>query len=344
MISRHGWMRYGVHTEQGRKICYTFSDSCELNPDRRELRREGVLQSVEPQVFDLLCYLISNRERVVSREDLFAAIWKGRIVSESTLSSRVNAARTAIGDNGIEQRLIKTLLRRGFRFVGEVLEALPPGALQTVLPAQSNEGDAAERLALLNKPSIAVLPFLNLSDDPGQEYFADGMVEDIIAELSRSKLLLVISRNSSFTYKGKAGDIKRVSRELGVRYVLEGSVRKAGKRIRVSGQLIDASTDAHIWADKFDSDLEDVFDLQDRVTSSVIGAISPELERAEIARARRKPTETCRPMTIICAHKFSVYQWTPEGSIEALRLAKLAISIDPTLLSPTLLQQIFSVR
>lgn len=307
-----------------------FSDSCELDAGRRELRREGVLQSMEPQVFDLLLYLINNRERVVSRDDLLTAIWKGRIVSESTLSSRVNAARTAIGDNGVDQRLIKTLLRKGFRFVGEVLENVPASALQPVSPlAQSNEGYLAEPIALLNKPSIAVLPFLNLSDDPDQEYFTDGMVEDIITELSRSKLLFVISRNSSFTYKGKTVDIKRISRELGARYVLEGSVRKAGKRIRVTGQLIDASTDAHIWADKFDSDLEDIFDLQDRVTSSVIGAISPELERAEIERARRKPTENLQAYDYFMRHKFSVYEWTREGSSEALRLAKLAVSLDP---------------
>jgi TolB-like protein len=287
---------------------------------------------VEPQVFDLLFYLISHRERVVSREDLLAAIWKGRIVSESTLSSRVNAARTAIGDNGIDQRLIKTLLRKGFRFVGEVLEAGPTAASQAGSPpAQSGESDTAEPLALPDKPSIAVLPFLNLSDDPDQEYFADGMVEDIITGLSRSKLLFVISRNSSFTYKGNAVDIKQVSRELGVRYVLEGSVRKAGKRIRVTGQLIDAATDAHIWADKFDSDLEDIFDLQDRVTSSVIGAISLELERAEIARARRKPTESLQAYDYYLRSKFSIYQWTREGSTEALRMAKLAISLDPGL-------------
>jgi adenylate cyclase len=184
-------------------------------------------------------------------------------------------------------------------------------------------------LALPDKPSIAVLPFQNLSDDPEQEYFADGMVEDIITGLSRSKLLFVIARNSSFTYKGKAVDIKQVSHELGVRYVLEGSVRKAGKRVRVTGQLIDASTDAHIWADRFDSDLEDIFDLQDRLTSSVIGAMSPELERAEIERARRKPTESLQAYDYYLHSKFNTYQWTREGNNEALRVAKLAISLDP---------------
>ena len=186
-------------------------------------------------------------------------------------------------------------------------------------------------VSLPGKPSIAVLPFQNLSEDPEQEYFADGMVEDIITGLSRSKLLFVISRNSSFTYKGKTIDIKRISRELGVRYVLEGSVRKTGKRIRVTGQLIDAAMDAHIWADKFDSDLQDIFDLQDRLTSSVIGAISPQLERAEMERARRKPTESLQAYDYYLRSKFSIYQWTREGSDEALRLTKLAIALDPSI-------------
>jgi TolB-like protein/tetratricopeptide (TPR) repeat protein len=291
---------------------FLFGDYA-LDTDRRELRCGAAVVPVTPQVFDLLDYLIRNRERVVSKDDLIDAIWNGRSVSDAALTTRLNAVRTAIGDSGQQQRLIKTLPRKGFRFVAPVLEAQRP----------------ADALALPDKPSIAVLPFQNLSEDPEQDYFADGMVEDIITGLSRSKLLFVISRNSSFTYKGKAHDIKQVSRELDARYVLEGSVRRAGKRIRVTGQLIDASTDAHIWADKFDSDLEDIFDLQDRLTSSVIGAISPELERAEIARARRKPTDSLQAYDHYLRSKFSVYQWTRDGSNEALRMAKLAISLDP---------------
>jgi adenylate cyclase len=153
-------------------------------------------------------------------------------------------------------------------------------------------------LALPDKPSIAVLPFTNMSGDAEQEYFADGMVEDIITALSRMTWLFVIARNSSFTYKGKAVDIKQVGRELGVRYVLEGSVRKAGNKVRITGQLIDASTGTHLWADRFDGSLEDIFDLQDEVTTNVIGAISPKLEQAEIERAKRKPTENWLPTTI----------------------------------------------
>jgi TolB-like protein len=143
---------------------------------------------------------------------------------------------------------------------------------------------------LSNKHSIAVLPFQNLSGDPEQEYFADGMVEEIITALSRFKSLFVIARNSSFTYKGKAVDIKQVGRELGVRYVLEGSVRKAGNRVRITGQLIEAATNRHLWADKFDGLFEDIFGLQDQVASSVVGLIAPQLEQAEIERSREKPT------------------------------------------------------
>jgi len=185
-------------------------------------------------------------------------------------------------------------------------------------------------LVLPDKPSIAVLPFQNMSGDQEQEYFADGMVEDIITGLSRSKLLFVIARNSTFTYKGKAVDIRQVGRELGVRYVLEGSVRKAGKRVRVTAQLIDTSTDAHIWADRFDSDLEDVFELQDRLTSTVIGAISPQLERAEIERAQRKPTENLQAYDYYLRALFSIYQQSRDGNLEALRLAKMAAALDPT--------------
>jgi adenylate cyclase len=189
--------------------------------------------------------------------------------------------------------------------------------------------ETALPLALPDKPSIAVLPFQNLSGDQEQEYFADGMVEDIITGLSRSKSLFVIARHSTFTYKGKAIDIKQVGRELGVRYVLEGSVRKAGNRVRITGQLVDAETRNHIWADRYDSTLEDIFDLQDRVTSSVIGAISPQLERAEIERAQRKPTESLQAYDYYLRAFASFYKFTREAHLEALKLTEIASGIDP---------------
>jgi TolB-like protein len=187
----------------------------------------------------------------------------------------------------------------------------------------------AQPLPLPDKPSIAVLPFQNMSVDPEQEYFADGMVEDIITGLSRSKSLFVIARHSTFTYKGKAVDIKQVGHELGVRYVLEGSVRKAGNRVRISGQLIDAATRTHLWADRFDSQLDDIFDLQDRVTVNVIGAISPKLERAEIDRAKRKPTESLQAYDYYLRALACVYRFAREANIEALKLTKIANGIDP---------------
>jgi TolB-like protein len=161
-----------------------------------------------------------------------------------------------------------------------VYRVRPSGAAASSRPA----------LPLPDKPSIAVLPFQNMSGDPEQEYFADGIVEEIITALSRFRQLFVVARNSSFTYRGRTVDVKQVGRELGVRYVLEGSVRKAGNRVRITGQLIDASSGGHLWADRFDGDLEDIFDLQDKITGSVVGAIAPKIEQSEIERAKRKPT------------------------------------------------------
>jgi TolB-like protein/class 3 adenylate cyclase len=188
-------------------------------------------------------------------------------------------------------------------------------------------------LSLPDKPSVAVLPFQNMSGDSEQEYFADGMVEDIITGLSRIKWLFVIARNSTFTYKGRAVDVKQIGRELGVRYVLEGSVRKAAGRVRVTGQLLDSSTGTHLWADRFESTLEDIFDLQDKVTTSVIGAIAPQLEAAEMERARRKPTESLDAYDYFLRGMASLYERNKEAITEALRLFYKAIELDPNFAS-----------
>ena len=299
-----------------------------LDPERRELTRGAEAVAMGPQVFDLLLYLVQNRERVVTKDDLLNAVWGGRIVSESTLTSHINAVRKAIGDNGEQQRLIRTVPRKGFRFVGDVSEAQPPtGALQAE-SARPNEPPAPV-LALPDSPSIAALPFLNLSGDPEQEYFADGVVEDIITELSRIRWLFVIARNSSFTYKGRAVDVKQVGRELGVRYVLEGSMRKAANRVRITGQLIDASTGAHLWADRFEGTLNDIFELQDQITESVVGAIAPQLERAEIERAKRKPTESLDAYDYYLRGMANLHRGTREAIDEALPLFLKAIELDP---------------
>jgi TolB-like protein len=188
---------------------------------------------------------------------------------------------------------------------------------------------ALSALALPDRPSIAVLPFQNMSGDVEQDYFADGIVEDVITALSRMRWLFVIARNSSFTYKGRAIDIKQVGRELGVRYVLEGSVRKSGNRVRIAGQLIDASTAAHLWADRYDGQLEDVFELQDKITDSVVGAIAPKLEQAEIERSRRKPTENLDAYDHYLRGMANVHLWTYEGNRDALVHFYKAIELDP---------------
>jgi TolB-like protein len=303
-----------------------------LDLDRRELRRGVELVPTGPQVFDLLVFLVQNRERVVTKDDLLGAVWSGRIVSESTLTSHINAARKAIGDSGEEQKLIRTAARKGFRFVGEVSEEQPgPEPARLAQRLGPDEAGHAPALALPDRPSIAVLPFQNLSGDPEQEYFADGMVEDIITALSRMRWLFVIARNSSFTYKGRTVDVKQVGRELGVRYIVEGGVRKAANRVRITAQLIDATTGAHIWADRFDGGIEDIFDLQDRMTESIVGAVAPTLEQAEIERATRKPTENLDAYDLHLRGMARFYQRTNEATTEALRLFGKAIELDPEL-------------
>jgi TolB-like protein/Tfp pilus assembly protein PilF len=299
-------------------VIYVFEDFS-LDTERRELRRDAKLVPVEPQVFDLLAYLISNRQRVVSKDDLIAAIWGGRIISDSAISSKVTAVRQAVGDSGDIQRLIRTVTRKGFRFVGDVNERAKSEAAILELEAPR----------LPDKPSIAVLPFTNMSGDPEQEYFADGMVEEIITGLSRFRWLFVIARNSSFTYKGRAVDVRQVGRELGVRYLLEGSVRKSATRIRIAGQLIDASSGTHLWADRFEGASEDIFALQDQVTARVVGAIAPRLEQAEIERARRKPTESLDAYDLFLRGLANVHKWTREDTDEALHCFCKAIALDP---------------
>jgi TolB-like protein len=305
---------------------YLFEDFA-FDTDRRELHRGTDVVSIAPQVFDLLEYLIRNRECVVSKDDLIRAVWSGRIVSDAALTTRLNAVRAAIGDTGEERRLIKTLPRRGFRFVGAVREI---GRLSGEAVDNASAQGSTPLLPLPDKPSVAVLPFVNLSSDPEQDYFADGMAEDIITALSRFTALVVIAGNSSFTYKGRVVDVKQVGRELGVRYVLEGSVRKASNRVRITGQLVDASTGAHLWADRFDGGLSDIFDLQDRVTESVVGAIAPAVEIAEIERAKRKPTQSLDAYSLYLRGSARQFQFASrEANDDALRLFSSAIELDP---------------
>ena len=295
-------------------------ENCSLDTDRRELHRAGESVAVEPQVFDLLTYLVENRDRVVTKDDLIAAVWSGRIVSESTLTSRINSARKALGDSGDEQRLIRTIARKGFRFVGEVqsdAKAAPDGEpRRAALPA-------------LDRPAIAVLPFTNMSGEPEQEYFSDGISEDIITALSKLRWFLVIARNSSFIYKGKAVHLKQVADELGVRYVVEGSVRKGGDRVRITAQLNDVLTGSHIWAERYDRELADVFAVQDEITEAIVAAIEPQLYAAENFHAQRKPPDSMDAWDLVMRALSHYWRITRQDSVVAEALLEKTIAIDP---------------
>jgi TolB-like protein/tetratricopeptide (TPR) repeat protein len=305
-------------------VRFVFEDYV-LDSSRRELTRGTQVVAIGPQVFDLLLYLVQHHDRVVSKDDVLDHVWNGRIVSESTLTSHLNAVRKAIGDSGEGQRLVRTIARKGFRFIGDVREAPVSDAVETA----SLRPTETPPPTLPDKPSIAVLPFHNLSGNAAQDYFADGVVEDITMALSRLRWLFVIARNSSFTYKGRGVGVKQIGSELGVRYVMEGSVRKSANRVRITGQLIDATTGTNLWADRFEGTLDDIFELQDQIAVGVISAIAPQLERAEIERAKRKPTESLDAYDYYLRGIACLQRGTGEANTEALALFHKAITRDP---------------
>ncbi|SDH29223.1 TolB amino-terminal domain-containing protein [Bradyrhizobium sp. Rc2d] len=296
-----------------------------LDTDRRELSREQVPVAVEPQVFDLVVHLMENRDRVVSKDELIDKIWHGRSVSESTLTSRINAARKAIGDNGANQALIRTIARKGFRFVGDV------EAKRGAAAPEPGRGASAPQttLALPDRPAIAVLPFTNMSGDREQDYFSDGISEDIITALSKLRWFFVVARNSSFVYKGRAVHLHEVARELGVRYVVEGSVRRSGERLRISAQLNDVSTGSHLWAERYDRELADVFAVQDEITEAIVAAIEPQLYAAESFRAQQKPPGSPDAWDFVMRALSHYWRITREDNAAAQGLLEQAIAIDP---------------
>jgi TolB-like protein/Tfp pilus assembly protein PilF len=318
-------------------------DTYEVDLVQQELRRAGTVVPIEPQVFDVLAYLVQNRGRIVSKDDLLEAVWQGRIVSDAALTSRISAARRAVGDDGNTQALIRTVHKRGFRFVGDVqvedatsstggetMKELSPGhILSQDTPTLAPAAAPAEPLPLPHKPSIAVLPFQNMSGDPEQEYFADGLTEDIITGLSQQQWFFVIARNSSFTYKGEAGDVRQIAEQLGVRYILEGSVRKSASRVRVTGQLIDAALGNHLWAERYDRELSDIFELQDEITTRVVGSVSPQILIAEAARVRRKTPQSVEAWDLVMQALPYMWRMTTEDHGRAQDLLLEAIAHDP---------------
>ena len=298
-----------------------------------ELRRDDTPVPIEPQVFDLLRLLIENRDEIVSKDEIIDTVWNGRIVSEATLSSRMNAARRAVGDDGNRQDVIRTLPRRGFRFVQPV-EVEDNGAAsghvsENDAPLEIADPEMHQQVRFSDKPSIAVLPFDNMSGDPEQEYFSDGITGDIITALSRFRWFFVIARNSSFAYKGRNVDVRKVGRELGVRYVLEGSVRRGGNRLRITAQLVEAATGNHLWAEMYDGALEDVFDLQDRITEGVAGAIEPTLRQAEVERARRTRPDNLDAYDQFLRALQHAWNYTQAETEKAIEFLETALRIDP---------------
>jgi TolB-like protein/Tfp pilus assembly protein PilF len=315
-------------------VIYRFENFV-LDVGRRELLNGTTLVAVEPQVFDLISYLVQNRERVVSKDDLIEHVWNGRVVSESTLTSRITSARQTLGDDGENQRLIRTVSRKGLRFVAEVREGEGPAqaarpeaaglALDAVTPV--SHGTLLPRLP--DKPSIAVLPFTNMSGDPEQEYFSDGITEDIITALSRLRWFFVIARNSTFVYKGQAVNVKQVGRDLGVRYVLEGSVRKSGPRVRITCQLLDGISGNHIWSERYDRELTDIFALQDEITASVTSAIEPKLLAAEGIRSEARSIEDLDAWDLVARALSHFWKLTAADSATAIAILRQAVEHYP---------------
>jgi adenylate cyclase len=311
----------------GRRTVVEFLvDDYQLDVNRRELRRDAELIAIEPQVFDLLIYLVRNRDRVVNKDELIGSIWRGRIVSESTIAGYIYAARKAIGDDGAAQRLIRTLPRKGFRFIGAVEEVDKEAVANDI-----RDHPKAPLRVDTDKPLIAVLAFVNLSGDPQQEYLADSIAEDIITALSRYPSLFVIARNSSFAYKSRSVDVRQMGHELGARYLLEGSVRALGNRTRITAQLIEAATGKHIWAECYDRKLADRLSSQDKISNAITiraASVIAAAERRRALRTARRDLDAWGTYQTGLWHLYST-SITPRENIFAQQYFRQAIDIDP---------------
>ena len=293
---------------------FSFS-SFNLDTDRLELRKANDAIALQPQAFSLLVFLIENAHRVVSKDEIIETIWQGRIVSDGTLNARINALRRALDDDGASQTVIKTFPRQGFRFVAELSdEVLEPAIAQPDLSV----GSAG--------PSIAVLPFVNIGADQEQEYFADGLTEDLITDLSKIRDLFVIARNSSFSYRNSSKNVNEIGRELGVAHVLEGSIRKAGSRIRINAQLVDTLSGGHVWAERYDSDLQDIFALQDEIAEKITSALQVSLKQSHHPD---RSTHSVEAYELSLRGRAKFFMFSPETNRECISLFEQAIAIDP---------------
>jgi TolB-like protein/DNA-binding winged helix-turn-helix (wHTH) protein len=332
-------------------MLYRFAEF-EIDVSQQELRRLGEPVHIEPQVFDLIVHLVRNRDRIVSKDELIETIWNGRIISEAALSSRINGARRALGDTGADQALIRTLHKRGFRFVGDVqtIDAADTDAKAArIVPGDSAaSGDAAAggpvalevsrldnivseavKAEAITRSSIAVLPFGNMSDDPENDYFSYGLTEDIIRLLARNRWLSVISRHSTIAFQGRTVDAREVGEQLGVRYVMVGSVRKSRDTVRITAELVRAADGKQLWSDKYDLQLEYIFDIQEEMARQIAATIEPELSKVEQQLAARKAPENLDAWDCYQRGLWNLWRFTTPGFDLAETYFQRAIDADP---------------
>ena len=330
---------------------YRFAEF-EIDLSQQELRRRGEAVHIEPQVFDLIVHLVRNHDRIVSKDELIETIWNGRIISEAALSSRINGARRALGDNGNEQALIRTLHKRGFRFVGEVQAVTAPDADARAARLAADDGAAREYVPVsvsvsaevrrlddvvseavkaesVTRPSIAVLPFGNMSDDPENDYFSYGLTEDIIRLLARNRWLSVISRHSTVAFQGRTVDAREIGEQLGVRYVMVGSVRKSRDTVRITAELVRAADSKQLWSDKYDLQLEHIFDIQEEMARQIAATIEPELSKVEQQLATRKAPESLDAWDCYQRGLWNLWRFTTPGFDLAESYFQRAIAADP---------------
>lgn len=303
---------------------FRFGD-CVLDTAARELHRSGTPAAIEPRAFDLLVYLIRNRERTIPKDELLDVLWAGTVVSETSLTRCVMKARKAVGDTAGDGQVIKTMPRHGYRFVA----ALDPKARQPAAEAAPRGGSVAA-LERPSAPSVVVLPFTVLGSSEQTAMLADGLTEDIITDLSQNGWLFVIARNSSFSYKGQTLPSKQIAAELGVRYLVEGSVRRLGDELRVSAELVDADSGTQQWSQRYDRPVSDLFAVQDEITRGIVASLGSEIRRAESKRARQADPDTLDAWGLV--HRGIAVSWSTfnhETNLEAERLYRRAIALAP---------------
>lgn len=327
-------------------VRYRFAQF-DLDPTRRELSRVGTAVHIEPQVFDLIVHLVRNRDRIVSKDELIDTIWNGRVISEAALSSRINGARRALDDNGNDQNFIKTLHKRGFRFVADVQELsadqnLAPLVSENVTvsgptslalsPDVSSLADVVSesiRADAVTRSSIAVIPFANMSADPENDYFSYGLSEDIIRLLARNRWLAVISRHSTVHFQGRPVDAREIGAQLGVKYLVVGSVRKNREAVRITAELVRTADGEQLWSDTYDLQLESIFDIQQEMATQIAATIEPELSRVEQKLAARKEPSSLDAWDCYQRGLWNLWRFTAPGFDQAEAYFQRAIAADP---------------